>query len=102
MMAQYPEKPTLPPYLADAMAKQARQLMFRKLHGTFRTQNSGGSPVDVFKVSDSWGSVAALLFRTTLNEDLDGAPNSYAPPVSATNLSPKGGVVALDHIKNAT
>jgi hypothetical protein len=34
--------------------------------------------------------------------DLDGAPNAYAPPISATNTAPKNGLDAKDKIRNGT
>jgi len=33
--------------------------------------------------------------------DFDGAPDAYAPPISATNHHPKGGLKAKDDIRNA-
>jgi hypothetical protein len=44
-----------------------------------------------------------LIFKTPLNEDLDGAPNSYAPPISETNLNPQPGFRPIEtSLKNAT
>ena len=108
-MAQFPEKRTLPPYLAEAARKKAAQaidnsrtLYFAPLRGTYVSKHSGGRNVDVVSVTDWFGGDQALLFKTPLNEDLDGAPDSYAPPVSASDPSPRGGLTALDNIKNAT
>jgi hypothetical protein len=107
-LAQYPEK-RLPPFLADAARKRAQQarddsrtLRFAPLRGKYVSKHFGGKNVDILCVTDWFGADKALLFKTPLNEDLDGAPESYAPPVSATDVSPRGGLHTLDNIKNAT
>ncbi|HEV8679854.1 MAG TPA: hypothetical protein VGQ90_10800 [Stellaceae bacterium] len=93
------------PVVARALADQKKRLPkldFGPLTGTFVSKHSGGRPVQVTKVTGFYG-FAALIFKTPLNEDLDGAPNSYAPPISVTNLAPQGGLVMIEtSIKNAT
>ena len=108
-MAQYPEKRNLPPFLADAARQKAahsrdnsRTLGFSQLKGKYVSKHTGGQNVDIVRATDWFGSEKALLFKTPLNEDLDGAPDSYAPPISATDVRPRNGLVALDNIKNAT
>lgn len=95
--------------MADAIRQRVRQapdnsrkLWFSLLPGKYVSKHTGGRNVDIVRVTDWFSTEKALLFRTPLNEDLDGAPNSYAPPVSASDVSPRNGLVALENIKNAT
>jgi len=103
-MAYAPPRPT-PSFLANVkpvVSSDPRVLTFGALQGSYVSKHSGGQPIGIVKVLDVRKNVQALLFRTPLNEDLDGARNSYAPPVSATNHQPKDGLKALDDIRNAT
>lgn len=106
MMVQYPGSNTLPPFLANvpprAPSRNPRNLVFTPLDGSYVSKHRGGKPVDVVSVSDSFGFTLALVFKTPLNEDLDGAPTAFAPPVAFDNPAPLGGLVALDDIRNAT
>jgi Fungal chitosanase of glycosyl hydrolase group 75 len=105
-MVDYHNKPVLPPYLKNVPGKpvdMSRRLKFEPVQADFVSKHTGGKPVAVTRVYDTpYGAEWALLFRTPLNEDLDGAPTSYAPPTSATNTSPTGTQHPLDNIKNAT
>ncbi len=105
-MVNYPGKSSLPPYLANVPqrgpSRNPRELVFSRLRGSYVSKHRGGKKVEVVCVSDSFGADLALLFKTPLNEDLDGAPTSFAPPIALNNLAPRNGLVALDNIRNAT
>ena len=105
----YPGKRTLPTWLAHPQPTPVRRdfrlpslwLDFWPVSGTFVSDHSSKTAVSVVRVTGITG-FDALLFRTAIHEDLDGAPKSYAPPISATNHDPKPGLSPLDHINNAT
>jgi hypothetical protein len=78
-MVPYPEKP-LPSWLPRVKQPPLR-LDFGPLSGTFVTDHSSKTAVSITRVIGSFG-FEALIFRTRLHEDLDGAPRSYAPPIS--------------------
>src|SRR5262245_60860723 len=73
-------KRQLPPYLANVKAGTA--LSFHRLSGPFVTDHRSMTPVSVIAAM-AGSDVKALIFRTTLTEDLDGAPDAYAPPTGA-------------------
>lgn len=75
-------------------------LTIMKELGYFTTKNTGGRPVDVKRVRLAFHTFHALIYRTPLNEDFDGAPTCYSSPLSVHNLNKRFG--ALDHINNAT
>jgi hypothetical protein len=98
-MVHYPSRPTLPPYLANATGR----ITFEPLAGTFLSKGEGGKAVRILRAKGSgWGVFEALLYQTPMNEDRDGAPESYAPPVSADDLSGLNGLKGKDDIRNAT
>jgi hypothetical protein len=69
--------------------------------GNFSTGNRPGAPaVTVKRVRALQRRFQALIYKTPLNEDVDGAPNAYSVPLSVTNLNRRFG--AIDHINNAT
>lgn len=102
-MVQYPPKPQ-PAWMRSVTPRMpaAPKFTFRPLRrGTFVTRHTNGQPVSVTEVR--WDQGRALILHTPLHEDLDGAPDSYAPPISATNLGPRNGVhVSETSLKNAT
>ncbi len=102
-MVHYP--PTPQPAWMRGIAPRppaAPAFTFRPLsRGTFVTRHTHGHAVSVTEVL--WDQGRALILHTPLHEDLDGAPDSYAPPISATNLRPRNGVqVSETSLKNAT
>jgi hypothetical protein len=104
-MVNYPDKKPLPPYLANVPQRpqpNPRELTFSRLRGSYVSKHRGGKSVTVVLVTDSFGADLALLFKTPLNEDLDGAPTSFAPPIDFNDPRPWHGMVALDDIRNAT
>lgn len=78
-----------------------RILTFEKAKNSFVTDHHSKTAVTVSNVTGALG-FRAVIFRTAIHEDIDGAPTTYAPPISATNHDPIGGVPHLDHINNAT
>jgi hypothetical protein len=100
-----PGKRPLDPVVANALANQRQvrpRLGFNPLPGTFVSKHDGGRVVGVTRVAGAYG-FSALIFKTPLTEDFDGAPDSYAPPTSATDLAPQGGLQMRERsIKNAT
>src|SRR4029077_10902252 len=53
---------------------------FRTLLGPFVRDHNSKTPVSVTRVFSKIGfGFEALLFRTAVHEDLDGAPRSFAP-----------------------
>ena len=105
-MVHYPDNKPLPPFLANALNSAPRPdpklLTFSRLRGNFVSKHVSGKPVTIVQVLDSSGFCLALLFQTPLNEDLDGAPTTFAPPTDFNNLAPQNGLHALDDIRNAT
>jgi hypothetical protein len=99
-MALDPNKKPTPPFLAG-LKGPALNLKFQRLAGHFVTDHSSQAVVSATRVTGAFG-FEALIFRTALHEDLDGAPRSYAPPINATNHNPRPGFTPLDHINNAT
>jgi hypothetical protein len=53
----------------------------------YRTKHSGGEKVSVYDASGT-GVERLLVYSVVPHRDFDGAPDSYAPPKSATDLSP--------------
>src|SRR5262245_21751736 len=98
-MALEQKKKPLPPWLANV--KPSPTLTFRTLKGTFVENHVSKVPVTV-TVVQGWFGTEALIFRAPLNEDIDGHPRTYAPPISDTNHNPLPGLSPLDHINNAT
>jgi hypothetical protein len=76
-------------------------LTFWPLSAGFVENHVSEVPVAVTRVK-SWIGFDAVIFRAPLNEDVDGHPRAYAPPISATDRKPKDGLSAKDHINNAT
>jgi hypothetical protein len=97
-MALEQNKRTLPPWLANV--KPSPRLTFQPLSGTFVENHANNIPVSVTLV-EGWFRIKAVIFRTPFNEDVDGHPMTYAPPISATNHSHLPGLSPLDHINNA-
>ena len=103
-MVAYPAQPPRDPGLARLYAEQMKtrlKLDFSRLPGSFVSKHRGGEDVAITRAIGFYG-FTALIFKTPLNEDLDGAPNSFAPPISLANLDPQGGLQPVDHIANAT
>jgi hypothetical protein len=75
-------------------------LVIQPQPGTFTTKNNKGRPVNVKQVLLPFHKFRALIYKTSLNADFDGAPNCYSSPESVTNLDRRFG--AADHINNAT
>jgi hypothetical protein len=109
-MVEAPRVP-LPSYLAKALANvkpSTRAAEFLPLHGTYVTKHDHGKRVPIVRGSFTNECVWFLLFKTTLNTDYDGAPDSYAPPVainqpSGPNNNPGlNGLRPRDWIFNAT
>jgi hypothetical protein len=107
-MALEPQKRKLPPWLANVKRPPPPplRLQFRTLLGPFVSDHNSKTPVSVTRVFSKIGfEFEALLFRTAVHEDLDGAPRSFAPPIGASATERKksrGGLSPLDHINNAT
>jgi hypothetical protein len=105
-MVRYSDNKPLPPFFANALKSAPRAdpklLTFSRLRGNFVSKHVSGKSVTVVEVLDSFGFCLALLFATPLNEDLDGAPTTFAPPTDFNNLAPQNGLHALDDIRNAT
>ena len=98
-MVNYPSQSKLPSYLANTKGR----ITFEPLAGTFLSKGEGGKAVRILRAKGSgWGVFEALLYQTPMNEDRDGAPDSYAPPVSADDLSGLNGLKGKDDIRNAT
>jgi hypothetical protein len=104
-MVAYPTRPPMDPFVAKALRDQREvrpSLDFQPVNASFVSKHTGGRPVAVTRVSGFYG-VDALIYKTPLNTDFDGAPDSYAPPISATDLRPQGGVFMREKsLKNAT
>jgi hypothetical protein len=109
-MVEAPKVP-LPGYLANALANvkpSPRAVQFAPLHGAYVTKHDNGKPVRIVRGSFTRECVWFLLFKTTLNTDFDGAPDSFAPPVginqpSGPNNNPGlNGLRPRDWIFNAT
>ena len=84
---------------ADALP--GPQLDFDWLPGAYVSDHSSMSPVTVTRVAFN-GGIKALIYKSPIHEDYDGDPEAYAAPMSATNLSPRGGVMHETSLKNAT
>ena len=86
------------------MAEGKLHLHFEIVPTRFLNSHNGSLlPITVTKVTgpDAPFRFLAYVYLCHLNEDIDGAPRAYAPPISATNLSPTNGMLEKS-IKNAT
>ena len=102
-MVAYPDRPPMDPVVAKALRDQKSirpSLRFNPLRVDFVNQHGNGRPVAVTRVAGFFG-FSALIFKTPLHADFDGAPNSYAPPASATATGRQGGMIESS-LKNAT
>jgi len=98
-MVDYANKSKLPTYLANAKGP----IDFESLSGTFMSKGEGGKPVRIVRAKGKgWGTFEALLYQTPMNEDKDGAPDSYAPPIGFDNLAGLNGLKGSDDSRNAT
>ena len=98
-MVYYANKPNLPPYLANVKGR----IDFETLSGRFMSKGEGGKAVRIIRAKGGgWSTFEALLYQTPMNEDIDGAPDTYAPPTSADDLSGRDGLKGRDDIRNAT
>jgi hypothetical protein len=86
-LGQRPMDPALARILAEEN-KSLPKLRFDKLSGTLVSKHTGGRGVSIMKVTGFRQYFSALIFKTPLNEDLDGAPNSYAAPIGVVNPTP--------------
>src|SRR5262245_29434272 len=104
-MVAYPGRAPLDPIVAKALAEQKSlrpKLRLNPRLGNYVSKHRGGRQVGVTEVT-GFNACSALIFKTPLHEDLDGAPNSYAPPISVANLNPQPGLHPIEtSIKNAT
>jgi len=79
------------PVFARALAEENKsrpKLLFKTLPGSFVSKHTGGTAVTITEVTGFRQYFSALIFKTPLNEDLDGAPNSYAPPIGVVTPAP--------------
>jgi hypothetical protein len=72
--------------------------------GNFAVSNRPGAQgVTVNRVRGIGSLIfSAVMYRTPLNVDFDGAPDAYAPPVDHPPHGPLPGFAPRDHINNAT
>ena len=99
-MVYFVPKPT--PQIFHAVTPNPLRLQFSRTHGAFQSAHQNGVPVTITSVKGPV-NYPALVFQTPLHEDLDGAPDSYAPPIAFNNLHPMNNVqVSETSLKNAT
>jgi hypothetical protein len=98
-MAAFPQQPMKDPVVAREFATTRETLRFEPVQGTFVSKHRGGKPISLTRVT----GLDAIVFKTPLNEDLDGAPTSYTPPIDWNNLAPKPGLNPIEKTpRNAT